>query len=68
MKSSLGCEKLTADGMKDVSKQDQLYTGSFHGSTSEEHETYFSESMMDGGSIGKNQLTTRGRRRLYYIR
>ena len=29
-----------------MSKRDQLFTGSFHGSTSEEHETYFSESMV----------------------
>jgi len=29
-----------------MSKQDQLFTGSFHGSTSEEHETYHSEPMI----------------------
>jgi len=61
-----GCEEMTADGMQDMSKRDQLFTRSFHGSTSEGHETYFLESMIptvnqlgvDDSRAGSSELGT----------
>ena len=46
MKASLGCEKMTADGVHDMGKRGQLFTRSFRGGTSEDHETYLSEPML----------------------
>jgi len=44
--TTLVCEEMTADGMYDMSKRDQLFTRSLYGSTLEGHETYFSEPMI----------------------
>ena len=51
--TTLVCEEMTADGMYDMSKRDQLATRSLYGSTLEGHETYFSEPMI----TTINQLT-----------